>query len=245
MGLDASRSPVRFAVLGGNVTRTQTQKRIKRVTRHNKRVTKQNNRFATLSPAQKRVAIAKDVLQQMQRDAIIPTTGSWLTEDIRIGSAAGRIRNITSQTQLQAVLKAMQECHTCHLGALFVSSVEIANDFKVGDMTYNSFGHTTPGFPISLEGPSLYLQLEKFFERDQLNMMETVFEQNQGATHHEVGAIYGGINSPADRMRLLMENLILNKGRFDPKVLPRKVGKTWTTPGFRKKHAAMITTGSQ
>lgn len=98
--------------------------------------------------------------------------------------------------------------------------------------------------------------LGKFFSKNQLKLIELAFESGTGGYTSEsdleqdaesffgefdivdekgkvlVEGVDSGINvSDSDRMRLIMENIIANKGRFDPTKRPRFVAVA-STPGF-------------
>lgn len=190
------------------------------------RIRRENKKFMALKPAEKRVQIARDVIAQLDAKRLVAKRFSWLRPDFRIDELA-------AGTDLQPVFAASKRCVGCAIGGLFMCAVERANDLKAEDMGLSSLEDN------SFEGQDAMRYLRRFFTKDQINMIETAFESGGGGTFVEDGAKwlacknYFGQNceiaDPETRMRLIMQNIIVNKGTFDPAMTPVS---TWTVPGF-------------
>jgi len=82
--------------------------------------------------------------------------------------------------------------------------------------------------------PQLYLK--RFFSQNQMALIENAFENGEGANMYcslKEDKMYNASQyfpeecKPNDRIRLLMENIILNKGEFKLNLLPVKRKGKW------------------
>ena len=224
-------------------TKVQINKLKKVVRSANRRTNAANEAFNKLPPSVKRVQIARDVLAQLDSKRLIAASGFWLT-----GANSGKLfdkADIIVDAELQDVLSQTKKCEGCALGGMFMCAVERANKLKVGSLD-NEEGNG------QLSETDTFDYLKKFFSLEQLNLIEFTFEKGRGAAHgvpsdqQELALTFFGDDvydtdyvddgnddevgpTPEIRMRLIMENIIANKGRF---VVTRKPVLTWTTPGF-------------
>jgi len=92
--------------------------------------------------------------------------------------------------------------------------------------------------PLDVSEADAFKYLKKFFSEKQLAMMECAFERGDGAASpSDIGdelfdqcqEFANDIEEPKERMRLVMENVILNKGTFRPNKKPVQM---YVTPGF-------------
>jgi hypothetical protein len=168
--------------------------------------------FQKMSPAQKRVAIAKDVLAQIKSGKIIPQIGNWirlLPISITYDDLDDQLRDVmvTNETH----------CSACAVGALFVSTVYFKDKITTGeaDVTRGSDWNAIADY------------LKDLFPIVDLALMEYAFEMGNSASGYcpvESEAIAFGnaeafgraIGSNTMRMIAIMKNLIANKGRFVP-----------------------------
>jgi heat shock protein HspQ len=143
----------------------------------NKQIEKWNNYFNGLSPEQKRVAIAEDVLLQMKTKKIVPHSGTYfkIDDDGDIDS--------DSQISLQKLLPR-KTCQTCALGALFHSHIKYNNKVTFKDY-YND--------PI---GDLITSKLKDYFIHEQLSMIEYAFEGFHGGIF-DVNPMYASLNGQA------------------------------------------------
>lgn len=199
-----------------------------------------NAAFDKLSPARKRVAIAKDALSQLGI-RLVAERGTY------VQSEAFTTVDTPPNTQLQKLFGKMQECTVCAKGALFVCAIDRANKLKIENLE----------LPRMLRGGSVATQdlenyLGRFFSVHQLDLIESAFEkiemvENEFQTDDEADEVdeavefgelfYNELTSAKDdenRLRAILENIIVNKGTFVPSQHPELVTTTkWVTEGFR------------
>lgn len=204
-----------------STTRDAIRKRNKRYLESVKR---ENEAFAAMTPAQQRVAIAKDVLKWIALDRLVPTTGSyfdvWNKAALGIGSNAYYRKKLDGQ---EALLKPEVKCSVCALGGLFACTVARANSITLYDVNIAGQG-------------AMHEYLAPYFDRRQLLLVESAFERVDFRPHREKYRIddYGdesfvqdleveravafgcGYDKADKRMRAIMENIIANGGEFKP-----------------------------
>lgn len=157
---------------------------------------RRNREFVKLPRAKQRVQIAKDVLQQLEMGKIIPRT-TYFTSLTPTGNY---------QDEELCTLTAQTKCEVCGIGALFIAAVERTDEIEVGE------------FEGRDARDKIVEYLSKWFDSDDLDLIEAYFERNQR----------GGVKFPmdwdspilkaddrGDRMRMIMENIVSNRGRFD------------------------------
>jgi len=211
----------------------------KRIAQHNRRIAAANKAFEKLKPAERRVAIARDVLAQLATKRLVATPGVWLSGVDADGLFTEK--DVKKNPELRDLLKKTKRCEGCLIGGVFMCAVERADKLKLDqlegvkeyreDKKYDKETYLHDSNAVVTENDA-FDYLRKFFSQDQLGMMEAAFEQNEGACHHEAGYNFASyVDDPSTRMRLIMENVIVNKGTFNPDQQPTEV-TTWTTPGF-------------
>ena len=146
--------------------------------------------FKKLTPSAKRVAIAKDVIAQLNTKRLTATRGVY----IEMGA-----KKVRSSGQQVCELTAGVSCQVCALGAMFVAGVERADDLSVADL-----GFRRNELFSGDNGDGAYSYLKRFFKYDQLRAIEKHFEG------------WGEVScGEADvRMLQIMENIVKNRGRF-------------------------------
>lgn len=211
----------------------------KAVANHNRRVRRANEAFEKLSAADKRVYIARDVLAQLRSKQIIAERGVWVGDEN--GSVCVIPDDTNDNAELKDVFNSMESCTACALGGLFFSTVKIADKLKVGSISDQE---------IDFNDISKYLR--QFFSKDQLLLIEIAFEGGSGGcSADEVSNLEDGKaaerffdqfhcddedETDSHHMRLIMENIIANKGKFVPSKRPRL---TFVTPGFESVQASI------
>lgn len=212
----------------------------KMVAKQNRQVAKLNKAFEALSPSEKRVYIARDVLAQIALKKLIPATGVWLTGKT---SSLVKERDLKSDPELQDIIAKTKQCEGCAMGGLFMSAVCIADELRVSELEGvksfqtdreidKTFGYSLTPFTDGgdVEHGDAFKYLKRFFTRDQLVKIEAAFEQNGGSEcDYEAGEFAPETQDPTERMTLIMQNIIVNKGTFKPLKQPVAV---WTMPGF-------------
>lgn len=186
----------------------------------NARVKRRNARFKKMTRKEQRLTIAKDVVDMLRSQKLKPAS-TYLSlgsmgyklygyEDTKEGKEALKV----DAGQVLACAVEMEQCEVCGIGSLFVAAI-VRND----KMKLKKFA------PAYENGDARELEVEylsKWFDDDQLDLVEQYYEQN---SHPDLGQRAGGgwVESPiydtesdTDRLIMIMENIISNKGRFDP-----------------------------
>lgn len=193
------------------------------VAKENRRVERANKAFEKMTPSQKRVQIARDVLAQLASKRLVATPGTWLSG--KNESDLLKSTDFEKDTELQKVIGKTKQCTGCALGGMFMCAVERANKLKVGELSDDA---QQSG---NIEYDDVFKYMERFFSIDQLHDIESAFERGEGATSSEEGSEWLKEEEDAsERMRLIMENIVVNKGRFD---VYQEPDRHWTTPGFK------------
>lgn len=203
------------------LTKKKLEKIKSNLKKENRAIKARNEQFAKLSPAEKRVQIARDVLAQLRSKKLIATAGTWLSGEY--GESLFTRADAENNVELQEILKKQETCEGCALGGMFMCAVERHNKLKVKNLESPNSGEASEGDAIKY--------LRKFFTVDQLDEIEAAFEQGEGArSGSEVAVNFAAdVDDDEERMRLIMENIIVNNGKFVPSKRPEQ---TWITPGF-------------
>src|SRR5688500_3784648 len=98
-------------------------------TSHSKQVEKDNKAFKKMNADRKRVAIARDVLKHLATKRFQATQRIYLLDK----NAEEEIYAPSVDAQVCEVLKKVDKCSVCALGALFVATVEKANALTVSE----------------------------------------------------------------------------------------------------------------
>lgn len=168
-----------------------------------------NKLFNSMTPAQRRVAIAKDVLKRIGVE-YVPTSGTYIDARNIINTDLIDEENFADQ-QLQHLMKGGKKpmkCEVCARGALFLSSVFKFDNLKMGEIGCHS-PYVAEGVlqgHLGLGAWSMISQEEKFFTARQIEMIEFAFESNVD--------FIDKYPDDTDRLIAIMKNIIAHKGRF-------------------------------
>lgn len=160
------------------------------------RIREENDEFVAMTPAQKRVRIAKDVLGWMKVGRLVAKVGIYI-DLFKEDGRSSYSRSVNGY-----------ECHACALGSVFAVAVERG-------------AAKSPVGLMSLDQESMHARLAEFFDRHQLLMIEDAFESrvdscNQRATDFCVDIPKYIDGNPRLRMERIMRNIIANDGTFVP-----------------------------
>lgn len=214
----------------------------------NAQIKADNEAFERLSPAKKRVAIARDVLAQIGSRLRVEQ-GTYVETEI-LGEAK---REGKLNTELQKLFKKVDKCTVCAKGALFMCQIDRSNKLKLSEVKFSDYN--------SLEGVSVTNYLERMFDARQLTLIESAFEirdmsndeeefnalktywseifetSDDIQTAIEFGQLFRNDADDEDSevdadslLRAIMENIVVNKGTFRPEIHPVR---KWITAGFR------------
>lgn len=193
------------------------KKFLKQTESYLKQVAKNNAKFKKLGKKAKRVAIAKDVIKQIEAKRLVPESGMGYLQprDYNLDLDEFNV-STTVDLQIGAVL-AGQTCDVCALGALFMSTIDIRDKATCESLTIEH--------PADIDQEDIHTYLEDIFSKEQLYLIEDAFESygNSYEEDYEVVDItdracnFGLKYSKADkRLVAIMKNIILNEGTFKP-----------------------------
>lgn len=183
---------------------------------------------------QKAVAVAKDVLKQIKSNTYVPARGYFVDEtDIGWNDFADKCM-FSGHKELSEHLKENppKECYVCMLGAVWLSAVQLFNDFTL----YSDQG-STDSLHIDMQDEddprkSPGAMLANIFGAD-YPYMEAAFEVGSGwfdegdtdkslkkslIKSRFLAAVRFGERhkEPLDRMKAICRNIIRNEGKFVP-----------------------------
>lgn len=178
-----------------------------------KKVNKLNKLFIKASPSEKRIIIAKDVINQINLGKYISKSGVYCEFN----------KSIIGDLQ-KHLLKPSVNCKVCAIGSLFSSSIRINDKYKISSSCQN-----IDNYPMMDE-------LLKYFSEEQLHLIEKAYESWKNSilcTTKEINASnyrdrkkltstsslrneeeYKKLNKEA--LLSIMLNITKNKGTFRP-----------------------------
>ena len=135
-----------------------------------KKITKNKINFSKLSPERKRVAIAKDVLQQIKLGRYIASAGSYIQA---LMMKDGKERWEMAGEDIKRNFTKIKSCEVCAMGACLMSITKFENKLKFSDVG------------ASMEQLHNEKNIELFssiFSPEQLLLIEMAFEGDSGGT---------------------------------------------------------------
>jgi hypothetical protein len=172
-----------------------------------------NREFQAMTPEQKRVAIAEDVIRYLNTKAIIAASGSYL-----------KILNVPEKavgTGIHTVIGS-KECHACAIGSLFMASVGWRDGVNLDNRHRSSVDRAVR----MDDDDGLMAHLQDVFTEGALRRIEMWFEGEEYG-----GFRFGGREADAasefkdrfpndeQRLRLIMANIVANNGKLIPEQL--------------------------
>lgn len=211
-----------------SMTRDAVRKRRKRWAAAIKR---SNERFAAMTPVEKRVQIAKDVIAALDSNGIVAQKGtygdfvpverrgSYLDMEFATDAYYAARDEYWKGDAQDAILEGSISCNVCAIGAVFTCAVARMDKLTLKDLEIA---------PRS----SMLEYVSEFFDKLQLELMECAFELNTDQVRYDhddddllrkaVDFGYAANIATATmtraeaRMRAIMENIIANGGEFRP-----------------------------
>lgn len=189
-----------------------------------KKTVKPAKKFSRMTKAEKRVAIAKDVLEGLRLKKLVATNGTYFgfrDNDERADwwSALGwnprELWRVPVDIDLDAKpaepIKAPKQCSVCAIGSVFVSAVDRFDELTIGEASRAFSGGNR-------EAMTNYLG--RWFPAKQLALMETVFEGSDISKSLSVKDLAAAVREHgrlaplgAERtMEAIMRNIIRNGG---------------------------------
>lgn len=164
--------------------------------------------FNALSQPEQRVAIAKDVLAQLEAKRIVAAPMQWVSVRGRSGFVYNREALIDA---------AAPRCFVCGIGACFVSAVRLGNQYQ------------KRAYVGGLGATEMERVLLRHFPRQQYAAIEFAFEGGTGSMEEdelirffdfeEIEALREyryAFPEPAARLAAICENIIAYAGDFNP-----------------------------
>jgi hypothetical protein len=205
-------------------------------------IAKRNAAFAKLSPAQKRVVVAKDVLAALNAKQLKARQSVYVESTLVRSDPASeydmdeyyRQRNEADAADAQTMLlEGKAECTVCAIGSVFVCAVERMNklsylDFRTMDQRDMRHYLADAGFSLeqldlmecAFERTAKYIESEKYeqfscggYEEGDDDIDAAIRFGEQFVTYNESGSRV--VNSEGC-MRAIMKNIIANNGEFRP-----------------------------
>lgn len=173
-----------------------------------------NERFWALPKAEKRIAIAKDVISSLRARRIIAKEGFYVQ--------FGRLIPVKSTDKLDRVLRNTEgKCNCCAIGSCFVSMVRLGDNLTVGEVTEDT--PRTSG----LEDFEIRPWLKKIFSANQLQLIEDAFEAQAynfdsgnvtltSSARSKALAFGRQFKDSKDRLIAICRNIVSNNGTFKP-----------------------------
>lgn len=212
----------------------------------NKQIEEANKNFKKMSASQKRVAIAKDVIDQLKKENYTAVTNSYLTvfapENNTLSAVLSGTEKVDDTSGVVSNIDAAAlfcdtstTCTCCARAAMFVSSVRKFDNLKLGEVDID-YLYPQDKIELELENFQFEHQEVKFFTPLQILMIESCYERanlghkapkgidawsKNNTILADASALYGkSLSSNAkERMIQIMKNIIKNKGTF---VVPDK-----------------------
>lgn len=189
---------------------------------------KNNEVFAKLSKPEKRVMIAKDVLKMLKEERITATSGVCCQVK-QSGIFQKEITKLTDEDgngliELSKPFKHV-DCRVCAIGALFVSGLNVFNQFEVdaNEIEDDDYSHEKYRTNFDINDDAFCDVIDRYFSEEQLQLIEVFFEGNNGLyknyNYDDVAISFKNNHKPEIRMILIMQNIIANKGTFVPEKL--------------------------
>lgn len=180
-----------------------------------------------MTKAEKRVAVAKDVLAQIKAKTLKAKSGVYVSAKLTFVPKEGE--------DVQALLKEgkVKNCQACALGSAFLSYVRLYDGVKVE--RYSQFGPETDyavfkdgkyGLTNKIIGDRPDDSLGPLFGRPQMELIEQAFEARNPDWYADGDApeaqliaaeVFGKRYAKnEDRLVAIMRNIVRNKGTFKP-----------------------------
>ncbi len=152
---------------------------------------------AKMGEAELRVAVAKDVLKQVQAKKYVATKGVYINT---------KSFKPNCELQPQLISKKAPVCEVCGIGSAFLSLVRLDNAFKAQDEA---------GFVYEND---MRDRLKKVFFVEQLWLIEDNFERQANEKDRKDLDINHDEDKPTDILIKIMKNIIKNKGTYKPRI---------------------------
>lgn len=187
------------------------------------KLSERNKRFWAMPKAKQRVAVAVDILKQLECNFYSAESGTYFEfshlDNIDSDSVPLKLDELLAEAKKKKAI-----CNVCQIGAAFTSLV------RLGDKAESQYflGEGGVGEGSGIGSIEMRTQLEKVFSSDQICLIECAFESSTSYNRPSEGynapyevrkkaADFGGrYLSDKSRMVAICKNIIKNKGTFIP-----------------------------
>jgi hypothetical protein len=193
-------APPRF-VLGGKLW-----EKLKRA------LTRKQREFEKMTPREKRVAIARDVIDQIEARKLIATSVYFDLSH----TAAERMRASHRSGSVDvAMVTAQAQCRVCGIGSLFVAAIERADNLKFKDFSRHDHRDAEVTYLRQWFDEATLDRVEQYFERKTIECgVREGFRSAAPVSKHASPILVE--NDNGRRLTMIMENIVSNRGTFDP-----------------------------
>lgn len=186
----------------------------------NEKIKARNIAFEKMSPAQKRVAIAEDVIASLRAKKYTADSGTYCDIYIKEDIESAPVKR-GAKVELQEILLSdkIEACNVCAIGSMFASRVAVGDSFKVNAANCKSGGY------LDLNNSSQLIKtLDGIFTTEELRYIEYAFEgqdikhkfnKKPEEFHAKVDKFYYKYEDDDNkRLTVIMKNIIKNEGTF-------------------------------
>lgn len=171
-----------------------------------------NAAFEALPKNEKRVQIAREVIAQLDSEFLTARRGVYVDSDVYVDDPAQQLQKL-----LKTSAKQGDSCTVCGIGALFVCGVLRGNALTGTQISLDG------GDNFGVHGSATLKYLRRYFSWQQLARIESAFER-WGKFTKDGNEFARQVYDDETRMRLIMQNIILNNGTFKSNM---KVERSW------------------
>lgn len=186
----------------------------------NEQIKLHNSEFKKMSAAQKRIAIAKDVLASLKAKKYTAKHRTYCAFYFK-----DKKKVPTGTVELQDVLlsKNLTSCNVCAMGSVFMAKVSLGNSCKIDIPSHFGFTSIENFNNIVGDAEDIVDNMKGIFTEKQLREIEYAFEgediinmfDDKPLSFHDKMKDFYIRNKSADvRLKAIMDNIVENEGTF-------------------------------
>jgi hypothetical protein len=182
------------------------------------RIERTNARFAKLSKARQRVAVAQDALDLIASGFMGQAYG-YLHID-------GYLTPEQLKQDMSKVIPQLSGCNVCAKGGIMVTCLLRKNKLKAKAILTG--GRGVSGYDVE----DYVVDKQRLFSRKQFDLIEERFECSQNENQTEFAP---DVYNRVQRLKMVFQNIVVNKGTFKPSLQPKQLSSgEWRIPGYRE-----------
>lgn len=188
-----------------------------------KQLAQKNKAFAKLPRNEQRIAIAKDVIAQIRAKKFVAASTYFQLGRSDAACDPYSTPEYDLSDNVNSDLSecvAKEGCTVCGIGSLFASAVLNNDKLKVKKVSYlDEFTWEDDIVSLNIERDDEVHYLRKWFDADQLDLIERYFERNYRSW--TISSPILDEDDASKRLIMIMKNIVAN-GKFDPTKGPHK-----------------------